>query len=87
MASAEGGTAAEDYAQAALDLALQLLSLWCAVGRPELAVAWGAALAADSVSISMLAPPSDAGGEKPLNTVTNPDIAWTKAPHSDKCLR
>lgn len=61
MCPAEDGPAAEEHAQAALDLALQLLNLWCSVGKPELAIAWGAALATDSASISTETPASDAG--------------------------
>lgn len=74
---AEEGPAAEEHAQAALDLALQLLNHWCAVGKPELAVAWGSALAADAGSISAEAPATDAGvlrGSNPCVISLQPEI-------------
>ena len=37
-----------EQAQAGLDLALQLLHLWCAAGKAELALAWVSALIGDS---------------------------------------
>ena len=50
---ADGGHAAgEEHAQAVLDLALRLLNLWCIVGKPELAIAWGSALASDAAGIT-----------------------------------
>ena len=47
-----GGSA--EQAQAGLDLALQLLHLWCAAGKAELALAWISALIADSSGMQRL---------------------------------
>lgn len=46
MLAGVGSTA--EQAQAGLDLALQLLQLWCAAGKAELALAWISALIAES---------------------------------------
>ncbi len=50
-----------EQAQAALDLALQLLHVWCAAGKAEQALAWISGLIAES-SGTMRAPNAAEGG-------------------------
>ena len=49
-----GEAAAAEQAQAGLDLALQLLHLWCTAGKAELALAWISALISDSSGMQRL---------------------------------
>ncbi len=49
-----GKADAAEQAQAGLDLALQLLHLWCTAGKAEMALAWISALIADSSGMQRL---------------------------------